>query len=153
MAQPSASRLPSWSRVFAILTCLWLSGSVIIPAARAQEDFTVTVSLASATVDKAGLVTVTGTLTYSEPAVLAGVDAEVLQPVGRLQTIYGYNSDTLDACDVTPLPVEVAVVPQNGRFVPGTAYVTIFGFACTDRFYETCSGDQRTKPVRLKRAQ
>jgi hypothetical protein len=67
MAQLNACHFPSWRRVFAIITCLWLAGNVLIPATRAQEAFTVTVSLASATLDKAGVVTVTGTLTCSEP--------------------------------------------------------------------------------------
>ena len=127
MAQLNACHFASWRRVFAIITGLWLSGSLLIPAARAQEAFTVTVSLASATLNKSGLVTVTGTLTCSEPVGDAWVEASVAQPVGRLQMVYGYGVDSgVGACDVTPLPFEAVVVPDNGKFAPGTAYVTIY---------------------------
>src|ERR671931_1924528 len=139
MAQLTACPFASWRRVFAILTCVWLSGSPLIPAGRVQEAYTVPVSLTSATLDKSGVVTVTGTLTCSKPAGEAWGEADVRQPVGRLQTIHGSGYDyELNTCDVTPLPIEFVVVPQDGKFAPGTAYVTIYAGACT--FYH-CSSD------------
>jgi hypothetical protein len=150
MAQLTACPFPSWRRIFAILTGLWLSGSLLIPAARAQEAFTVTVSMASATLEKSGVVTVTGTLTCSKPAVEAWVEADVRQPVGRVQTIHGYGyDDELNTCDVTPQPVEAVLVPQDGKFAPGPAYVTIYASACTLHY---CSSDAQTKPFKLKYA-
>jgi hypothetical protein len=155
MVQLRACHFPSWPRVIAIIACLCLSGSSLIPAARAQEAFTVNVSLASATLDKSGVITLTGTLTCSEPADNAWVEAYVSQPVGRLKMVYGYGSDyELGACDVTPLPLEVMVMPDTGKFAPGTVYVTVYAGACTDPSdWNTCSFDELRKPLKLKNAQ
>lgn len=155
MAQLNARHFPSWPRVGAIIACVWLSGSLLIPAARAQEAFTVNVSLASVTLDKLGVITVTGTLTCSEPAEGAWVEAYVAQPVGRQKMIYGYGFDyELGACDVTPLPFEFTTVPENGKFAPGKAYVTLYAGACVDPSdWEGCSSDALTKALKLKHAQ
>jgi hypothetical protein len=150
MAQKLAGRLPSWRRVVALITCLWLGGSVIIPAAaRAQEEFTVLITLDSVTLATLGVITVTGTLTCLEPAVVASVSAQVLQPVRRVHTVPGSGFAELEACDVTPRPFEIVVVPWNGRFAPGTTYVTVSGFACTDLTYTRCNGDAITYALRL----
>jgi hypothetical protein len=158
MAQPSVYRFPSWRRVFTILTCLWLSGSVLLPATQAQEAFTVTIGLTSVTLDTFGIVTMTGTLTCSAPAEDAWVEVYVVQPVGRLQAVYGFGyDDQLEGCDVTPHPFELVVMPENGKFVPGTAYVTLYGTACQDSSspfppFGECSSDDLTKPFKLKHA-
>jgi hypothetical protein len=154
MAQPLICRFPSWHRVFAIITCLVLSGSVLLPTARAQEDLTVNVRLTSATLDQLGALTVTGTLTCSEPVGDAWVEAYVVQPVGRLQAVYGYGFDQLDGCDVTPLPFEFVVLPETGKLTPGTAYVTLYAGACIDPsdFFGECGFDAVTKAFKLKRA-
>jgi hypothetical protein len=69
--------------------------------------------------------------------------------------VYGYGyDDQLDGCDVTPRPFEAVAVPENGKFAPGTAYVTIYAGACKDPsdFFEGCSSDALTKPLKLKHA-
>jgi hypothetical protein len=79
--------------------------------------------------------------------VCPSVSAQVLQPVRRVHTVAGYGVSELNTCDVTPLPFEIVVVPQTGRFAPGIAYVTVSVFACTDAFI--CMGDTITDALRL----
>jgi hypothetical protein len=154
MAQLHAGHSPAWRRGLAILACVGLSGTLLLPAARGQETLTVHVSLTSASLDQFGVVTVSGTLTCSAPAGEAWVIVDVRQPVGRLRSIYGNVYDyELGTCDVTPQPFEVEVVPVSGKFAPGTAYVTVAAGACTDPVnFEGCSADAQTKSLKLKHA-
>jgi hypothetical protein len=98
-------------------------------------------------------VTVTGTLTCSEPVGEVWVDAYMSQPVGRLHAVEGSGLGQLGACDVTPLPFEAVVVPDEGRFAPGTADVWLSASACIDaNSWEGCSYDEWIGPLRLTHA-
>lgn len=150
MAQPLVCRFASWPHMFAIITGLWLSGSVLLPATHAQEAPTVTISLESVTLDEFGAVTVTSTLACSKPAVVNSVDVQVIQPVTRFISIRGYGFENSGACDVKPVPFEIVVVPQNGRFTPSIAYVIVSAFVCTTpSISEACGSDAVTQPLRL----
>jgi len=116
--------------VFVLITCLGLGGHIMVPAARAQEAITVSLTLDAVTLGELGTIVVAGTVTCSEPAV-PSVWAQVIQPVRRLHTVTGSGLTELNACDVTPLPFEIVAVPSTGRFAPGIAYVTVSGVACT----------------------
>jgi hypothetical protein len=147
MPQPLPCRLPLWSRVFVLIACLGLGGNIMVPAARAQGAFTISLTLDAVTFGELGTIVVAGTLTCSEPAGVSSgsgvpsVTAQVFQPVRRLHTVTGYGFDEVHACDVTPLPFEIVVVPSSGRFAPGIAYVIVSVFICNAL---TCDGDTIT---------
>ena len=146
MPQQLPCRLPLWCRVFVLIACLGLGGNILVPAARAQEALTVSLTLDAVTLGELGTIVVAGTVTCSEP-VVPTVSAQVIQPVRRLHSVVGYGVTEPHACDVTPLPFEIVVVPSTGRFAPGIAYVTVSVFACTDAFI--CMGDTITDALRL----
>ena len=152
MPQQLPCRLPLWSRVFVLIACLGLGGNIMVPAARAQGALTASLTLDAVAFGELGTIVVAGTLTCSEPADVSSfglpvVSAQVLQPVRRLHTVMGYGSDQLNACDVTPLPFEIVIVPQTGRFAPGIAYVTVSVFVCNNAYI--CDGDTITDAMRL----
>jgi len=138
--------------VFVLIACLGLGGHIMVPAARAQEALTVSLTLDAVALGELGTIVVAGTLTCSEPADVSsfgvpGVSAQVLQPVRRVHTVMGYGFAEVKACDVTPLPFEIVVVPQTGRFAPGIAYASVSVYVCTDAFI--CNGDTITDALRL----
>lgn len=148
MPQQLPCRLPLWSRVFVLIACLGLGGNILVPAARAQGAFTVSLTLDAVAFGELGIIVVAGTLTCSEPVNvfsfgLPTVSAQVLQPVRRLHTVAGSGFTEVKACDVTPLPFEIVIVPQTGRFAPGIAYVTVSVAVCTNAYL--CDSDTITE--------
>jgi len=139
--------------VFVLIACLGLGGNIMVPAAHAQGALTASLTLDAVAFGELGTIVVAGTLTCSEPAgVPTGygmpvVSAQVLQPVRRVHTVAGYGFTELHACDVTPLPFEIVVVPTSGRFAPGIAYVTVSVFVCNAAYI--CDGDTITDAVWL----
>jgi hypothetical protein len=150
-------RLPLWSRVFVLIACLGLGGNILVPAARAQGAFTVSLTLDAVAFGELGTIVVAGTLTCSELAAVPSfgpppfgppsVSAQVLQPVRRLHTVVGFGFTEVKACDVTPLPFEIVVVPTSGRFAPGIAYVSVSVYVCN--YANICDGNTITDAVRL----
>lgn len=142
MPQQLPCRLPLWSRVFVLIACLGLGGNILVPAARAQGALTASLTLDAVTLEL-GTIVVAGTLTCSEPVGVSSVSAQVLQPVRRLNTVPGYGFDEVPACDVTPFPFEIVVMPSFGRFAPGIAYVTVSVAVCTNAYL--CDSDTITE--------
>jgi hypothetical protein len=62
MPQPLPCRLPLWSRVFVLIACLGLGGNIMVPAARAQEALTVSLTLDAVTFEELGTIVVAGRL-------------------------------------------------------------------------------------------
>ena len=114
------------------MVLLLLSGSVVGPGAHAQV-FTVDVEIEGATIDKLGVITVTGTTTCSEPNTNTGaVSVEVRQPRGGLNSVEGAESAqfALLECDPNGTSWAVQVVPLEGRFKPGITYTEADIFLC-----------------------
>jgi hypothetical protein len=135
------------------MTGLVLSVLMNAPVAFAQLELEVELSVTGATVDTSGLVTVVGTVTCSEPAHVTFVCVEVSQPAGRARSVLGSDCDAVEPptdCDAeTPYRFSFPVVPFNGRFVPGKAFLSGAAQACTAE--EECAEDEfRGQSVRLR---
>ena len=135
------------------ITGLVLSALISAPTAFAQLQ--VELSVTGTTVDTSGLVTVVGTVTCSEPAHVNNVCVDLIQPAGRTKSVVGSDCDDIDlerppACDAeTPYQFSFPVVPLNGRFVPGKAFLSSNTQACTAA--GECAEDEfRGHSVRLR---
>jgi hypothetical protein len=114
-----------------VLTALLLlSLSVIMPAAHAQGPFTIEVSIETVTFNL-GAVTVTGTVSCSEPTSATDVSVEVRQPIHRLFSIRGSSFESLGPC-VDSLPFSMFVAPNFGVFTADLAFVFANASACTE---------------------
>jgi hypothetical protein len=140
------------------ITVLVLSALMSAPAAFAQleeEELEVELNVTGATVDTSGLVTVVGTVICSEPAHVFNVCVELAQPAGRTKSVVGSDCDDIDLeqppdCDAeTPYHFSFLVLPFNGRFLPGKAFLSSNTQACT--VMNECETDQfRGQRVRLR---
>jgi hypothetical protein len=124
--------------VSVLTALLLLSLSVIMPAAHAQEMFTIEVSIETVTLNL-GAVTVTGTITCSDPTFVTNVFVEVRQPVHRLFSIRGSRGEALGPCEDS-LPYSLFVAPDRGFFTPDIAFIFATADACTgDPNAPTCA--------------
>src|SRR5215207_4172288 len=99
--------------VLTSMVLLLLSGSMVGPGAHAQV-FTVDVEIEGATIDKQGVITVTGTVTCSEPNQIPGnVSVVVQQPRDRLSSVAGSEPTEIapEQCDQDGTSWAVQVVP------------------------------------------
>ena len=139
---------PSCSAVRVIILGLLLSVNVVVPTARAQEFFTVEVSIEEATLEQ-GAVLVTGTVTCSEPTAFTDVSVEVRQPIGRFRSISGSAGDSLGPC-TDELSFSLLVAPGSGSFKQGTVFIFANAFAC-DVEFNFCDGDAASLAVRARK--
>jgi len=97
-------------------------------------------------VDKAGMATLTGTMTCSRDADFSDVQVSLRQPIGRF-TIHGSGfSDT--TCGPSGSPWFIQVSGDNGKFGSGKATADVFAEAC-DQF--SCADASVSKSVRLRK--
>jgi len=132
-----------WSAL--VVGILLMGLCVGVTGARAQT-IVVAVEITSATVNTAGVVTVSGvvTCTADVPGGV-GINVEVVQPVGRTKSVSGstFNGVPLGPCGPSTQeeqPFSVQVFPTGffegvftgGRFGPGTAFVftDVFALDC-----------------------
>jgi hypothetical protein len=139
---------PSCRAMRVIILGLLLSVNVVVPTARAQEFFTVEVSIEEATFEQ-GAVLVTGTVTCSEPTAFTDVSVEVRQPIGRFRSISGSTFDSLGPC-TDELPFSLLVLPDSGKFKQGTAFIRASAFAC-DVEFNFCDDDAAIQAFRITR--
>jgi hypothetical protein len=135
------------------LTGLVLSVLLSAPVALAQEGALILeINITGATLDRSRFVTVTGTVTCTEPAVISYTCVDVTQPVGRTDSVSGSACPTLNVqCEPTaPATFSIAVSPSNGRFVPGETFVHAFTFGCSVSDGTDCNSDEITVSRRLR---
>ena len=97
-------------------------------------------------VDKAGVATLTGTMTCSRDADFSDIQLSLRQPIGRF-TIHGFGfADT--TCGPSGSPWFLQVSGDNGKFGSGKATADIFAEAC-DQF--SCADISVSKSVRLRK--
>jgi hypothetical protein len=139
-----------------MLVMLGLLTLGVAPAV-AQEELTVEVTFDQTTVDpRTGEVTLSGTITCSEPA-LVDVFGELRQQVGRIFTVRGFVGVFVECPGPEGTTFTVTVTADQGRFVPGPARLTavVFGcvldpvtFECTETFVEELDRAIRLAPAR-----
>ena len=97
-------------------------------------------------VNKAGVATLTGTMTCSRDADFSDIQVTLRQPIGRF-TIHG--SGFADAtCGPSGSPWFIQVSGDNGKFGSGKATADVFAEAC-DQF--SCADASVSKSVRLRK--
>jgi hypothetical protein len=129
-------------------TVLSIGGLPLLPiqTAQAQEAFQIDVTQDSATVDQSGQVTISGTVTCSEPAD-AQVYVTVTQPIGRDKGIAGSNYAPV-RCDQDGEPYTISLFAYEGRFGPGRAVATVDAYACG---LYSCDDAHLQQSMRLRR--
>jgi hypothetical protein len=97
-------------------------------------------------VDKAGVVTLTGTISCTRDADFSDIQVSLRQPIGRF-TIHGsgFNETT---CGPSGSTWWIQVSGDNGKFGSGKATADVFAEAC-DQF--SCSDTSVSKSVRLRK--
>ena len=137
--------------VLVSLIGLVLSGFMSAPGALAQEEpLILEINITGATLDRSGVVTVTGTVTCTEPAQLNFLTVYVTQPVGRTGSVNGNASagGAVGQCEPTaPFNFSMAVTPYNGRFVPGQTFFNAFVDGCAP---DSCDSDDIIVSRRLR---
>jgi hypothetical protein len=122
----------------------------------AQEELTVDVTFDQATVDpRTGEVTLSGTITCSEPAVV-DVFGELRQQVGRIFTVRGFFGVFVECPGPEGTTFTVTFTADQGRFAPGAArlIVTVLGcvpdpeLGCSKFFFEQFEQTIRLRPAR-----
>ena len=137
--------------VLTSMVLLLLSGSMVGPGAHAQV-FTVDVEIEGATIDKLGVITVTGTVTCSEPNQIPGnVSVVVQQPRDRLSSVAGSEPTEIapEQCDPDGTSWAVQVVPVEGRFKRGITYINADAFLCIT--LATCDFDNDFLALNVRR--
>jgi hypothetical protein len=140
-----------------VLMALGLLASNAAPSV-AQEGLVVDVTIDQATVDpRTGDVTLTGTVTCSEPAVV-DVFGELRQSVGRVFTVRGFVGVFVECPGPEGTTFSVTVVPDVGEFRPGRARLIAFVFGCAEfdpvtgeclrPFFEQIETTLRLRPAR-----
>jgi hypothetical protein len=106
-----------------------------------------TVQITSTTVTRSGVATVSGTVTCAGDFALVFLDMEVDQPVGRTQSVTGFDSTSFSCAADETVSFTQEVFPFEGRFGPGTAYVR------TSLFVDDpcCFRQDEATTVRLRR--
>jgi hypothetical protein len=112
-----------------MLVMLGLLTLGVTPAV-AQQELTVDVTIDQATVDpRTGEVTLSGTVTCSEPA-LVDIFGELRQQVGRIFTVRGFFGVFVECPGPEGTTFSVTVIADQGRFTPGRARLIAFIFGC-----------------------
>ncbi len=102
--------------------------SLVVDVAPPPPDLEVTVDPTGRFDARTGTATISGTLLCSEDAVVASVEAQVTQRVGRL-LIRGFGF-TQVPCDGSAQPWSMEVIGDNGLFKGGKAVSVTFSVAC-----------------------
>lgn len=142
------------SRILPILGALAavLISAAPVTAATGGGSGGVTITVNPTGTVSGGLATISGTVACSPswtstPVQLFG-DASLTQPVGRLHAVNGDAQINLTINDCSaPLPWQVTVVPFNGRYAGGTAYVQVSAFGCDG--VGNCDQGAQTAVIRL----
>jgi hypothetical protein len=122
--------LLSWLLKGGLLSIL-LCGLVVAPALAQEEppEFELALAIEEVALDQ-GAVRVVGTVTCSQPVEDVNVLVVATQPVVRIYAVRGFGS-TIIAC-ANEASFTVLVIPQNGRFGRGTAFINASAFACLE---------------------
>jgi hypothetical protein len=126
-----------------LLMGLWLGET----GALAQ---TTTLEVTSATLEKAGVVTVSVDVMWGGNFVEAFLDIDMVQPVGRTKSVEGDSFEDIAFSCTTGETVSLTtqVFPFRGRFGPGTAFISPIVFVEDP----CCSAEaDDTTTVRLRR--
>ena len=112
-----------------MLVMLGLLTLGVAPAAAQEEDLTVEVTF-DATIDpRTGQVTLSGTISCSEPA-FVDIFGELHQQVGRIFTVSGFFGVRVQCPGPEGITYAVPVTPYQGRLTPGPARLTGSVFGC-----------------------
>jgi lipopolysaccharide export system protein LptA len=121
-----------------------------VDTAHAQEGFQAAITVDSATVNaQTGKVTVSGTVTCSQPAFTSDVTVIARQTIGRTTTIRAQVSTSV-VCDQNGETYTVSVFADQGIFKPGPALIQASIFACDAGI--NCDSEEIFQPVRLEPA-
>jgi hypothetical protein len=115
-------------RILASL-CAALLLSLAAPTAVAQEepDVISDVTIVAATIDKAGVPTVTISVTCLVDVPLVGASATLTQSFGSGRLASSFQPGGFSSCQAGEvLTFAIRFGPQDGRFVPGPAEITGF---------------------------
>jgi hypothetical protein len=128
------------SIILAAVTVLILGISRAVPATRAQPfdqgilDVDLHLNDEHVTVNtQTGEVSVTGTVSCSQPAGMAGqlfLSVDVTQPVGQIGAVHGSRGASGACLGFGDLPFVLTVTGFDGRFVTGLAYLHAFVSNC-----------------------
>jgi hypothetical protein len=157
-----------------ILPVILLLGLAVSPAHAQEpvptptEPLELSLTLTAATVEPSGAVTVTLNVTCSHPAQLA-VFTEIIQPLDPRFSVVGFGELGSPPFDPfgDPVPcmgqetLSLLVIPQNGRFRPGTAFIRATALGCVPPpdpvepvpFPENCDTAQIVTTIQLHQAQ
>jgi hypothetical protein len=134
------------------LLSMLLCGLVVAPALAQEEppEFAIDLTIEAATLDQ-GAVRVEGTVTCSQPVETVNIVVAASQPVVRVFAVRGFGSTTIACADEAPFTV--LVIPQNGRFGRGTAFLDASAFACLEDEFFPCDEAHTATIVQLRLAQ
>jgi hypothetical protein len=143
MARHTPKRLP----YSALASVIGLVLSMLISAPIALAQTVLEINITEVTLDRSGLVTVTGSVTCTDPAVITAC-AYVNKPVGRTNSVYGSGCVYSIQCEpAAPSTFSVTnIVPGNGRFVPGQVFIYGTAQGCV----YACAFDDITVSKRLR---
>jgi hypothetical protein len=114
-----------------LATMLVVLGMLTLGVTRvaAQEDLTVEVTFDPTIVPRTGQVTLSGTISCSEPA-FVDIFGELHQQVGRIFTVTGFFGVRVQCPGPEGITYAVPVTPYQGSLTPGPARLTGSVFGC-----------------------
>jgi hypothetical protein len=114
-----------------LATMLVVLGMLTLGVTRvaAQEELTVEVTFDPTIVPRTGQVTLSGTISCSEPA-FVDIFGELHQQVGRIFTVTGFFGVRVQCPGPEGITYAVPVTPYQGSLTPGPARLTGSVFGC-----------------------
>jgi hypothetical protein len=139
------------TRAMILLGVALSTGVSLLPIQTAQAQaapLQLEATVQSTTVDpQTGEVIVSGTVTCSEPAD-ASIYVSVNQPLGRGNSLEGFNYAPQVRCDQDGEPYTISLFPYEGRFAPGRARVTVDAYASGPSGYDDAHLQQAVRLTR-----
>src|SRR5690242_8093642 len=143
------------SRILVLLAVLAvvLIGAAPVAAATGGGSGGITITVSPTGTVSNGTATISGTIScsplWTSLPVQLNADANLNQPVGRVHSVGGdtFINATIESCD-TPFAWQVTLFPFNGRYGPGTAYVSVNAFGCDQA--SNCDQGSLNAVIKLK---
>ena len=120
-------------RILAVAGSLVLALTLMVPVVAAAPGDVTGITVKSATVDKAGLIVVRGTIYCQNGLVGADITGTITQSIGHKTSIQGGFGGWVDCASNGPTEYEIASYAYPGTFASGWANVQIaFGMQNCD---------------------
>ena len=120
--------------IVALVLTLVLAISGSSPKPLKAQDQTPVVDIQSVTVDRFGVVTISGTVTCPVQVDLGQFSFDVIQPVSKSQSIHAFDATFPGNCD-GGMSFTHTLFAELGKFGTGTAYVRVGGALYTSEGY------------------